>query len=178
MTAQRAYMVTVLCTGQDRFGQVRTGGKYYFSSTVSRTLSKFGLPPKPACSFLTVPRSKLYDHPKCGNSFSLCFNWRKVWTGVKWNFSSAHLHGSYVVEKLSFSRVRMCNFTRVGPKTKKLWLSMNPAQRPSEQPSLEPPQKGVNCNFPSPQFNKLSISDAYICSFRWIDQKIRKLQLF
>ena len=64
MTARRAYMVTALWTGWDRFGQVRTGVKYYFSSTVSRTLSKFGLPPKPACSFLTVPRSKLYDPPK------------------------------------------------------------------------------------------------------------------
>ena len=48
-------------TGVDRSGQVRTGVKYYFSSTVSRTLSKFGPAPKPACSFLTVPRSKLYD---------------------------------------------------------------------------------------------------------------------
>ena len=62
--AQRAYMVTLLWTGSNRFGQVRTGVKYYFSSTVSHTISKFGLPPKPACSFLTVPHSKLYDPPK------------------------------------------------------------------------------------------------------------------
>ena len=48
-------------TGTDRFGQVRTGVKCYFTSTRSRTLSKFGPPPKPACSFLTVPRWKLYD---------------------------------------------------------------------------------------------------------------------
>ena len=50
-------MVTVLCVGPDKSGQVRTGVKYYFSSTVSPTLFKFGPPPppKPACSFLTVP---------------------------------------------------------------------------------------------------------------------------
>ena len=62
--AGQAYMVTVLCVGPDKSGQVRTGVKYYFSLTVSRTLSKFGLPQKPVCSFLTVPRSKLYDPPK------------------------------------------------------------------------------------------------------------------
>ena len=48
-------------TGWDKFGQVRTGVKRYFSSTVSHTLSKFGPPAKPACSVLTVPRLKLYD---------------------------------------------------------------------------------------------------------------------
>ena len=58
-----------LCCGlvqssSDKFGQVRTGVKRYFSSTVSRMLSKFGPAPKPAFSFLTVPRSKLYDPPK------------------------------------------------------------------------------------------------------------------
>ena len=57
-------MVTVLRTGSDKFGQVRTRVKRYFSSTVSRTLSKFGPPPKPVCSLLTAPRSKLYDPPK------------------------------------------------------------------------------------------------------------------
>ena len=51
-------------TGSDRFGQFRTGMKRYFSSTMSRTVSKFGPPPKLACSFLTVPRSKLYGPPK------------------------------------------------------------------------------------------------------------------
>ena len=62
--ARRAYMVTVLCVGPDKSGQVRKGVKYYFSSTVSPMLFKFLPPPKPACSFLTVPRSKLYDPPK------------------------------------------------------------------------------------------------------------------
>ena len=56
-------MVTVLWTVSERFGQVRTGVKRYFSSTVSRTLSKFGPPPN-LRGFLTVPRSKLYDPPK------------------------------------------------------------------------------------------------------------------
>ena len=65
--ARRAYMLTVLCGGPDKSGQVRTGVKYYFSSTVSPTLFKFGPPLKPACSFLTVPRSKLYDPPKWWN---------------------------------------------------------------------------------------------------------------
>ena len=60
-------MVTVLRVGPNKYGQVRTGVKYYFSSTVSLTLFKLGLPPKPACSFLTVPRSKLYDPPKGWN---------------------------------------------------------------------------------------------------------------
>ena len=96
--------------------------KYYFSSTMSRTLSKFGLPPKPACSFLTVPGSKLY-RPSSRSS------WRKVWTGVKCNFSLAHLHEPYVVRKLLISRVWMWNFTRIERKTKKLPLSINPARR-------------------------------------------------
>ena len=60
----------------------------------------------------------------------------------------------------------MRNFTRIGPKTKKLWLSINPALRLFEQPGLGKPQKGVNCNFALPEFDKpygvrkLSISDA------------------
>ena len=42
-------MVTLLWTGSDRFGHVKTGVKRYFSSTMSCTLSKFGLdlPPSP-----------------------------------------------------------------------------------------------------------------------------------
>ena len=35
----------------------------------------------------------------------------------------------------------------IGPKAKKLWLSIIPARRPSEQPGMGPAQKGVNCNF-------------------------------
>ena len=64
-----------------------------------------------------------------GNSPSSRFSWRKVWTGVKCHFSSAHHHNQYVVGKLSISRVRMWNFTQIGRKTKKLRLSINPARR-------------------------------------------------
>ena len=64
-----------------------------------------------------------------GNSPSSRFNWRKVWTGVKCHFSSAHRHNQYVVGKLSISRVWMWNFTRIRRKTKKLRLSINPARK-------------------------------------------------
>ena len=43
--ARRAYLVTVLYVGPDKSGQLRTGVKYYFFSTVSPTLLKFGPPP-------------------------------------------------------------------------------------------------------------------------------------
>ena len=48
----------------------------------------------------------------------------------------------------------------------KLWLLIIPARRPSEHTGLGPPQKGVNCNFSWPEFDKLygvrklAISDA------------------
>ena len=77
-----------------------------------------------------------------------------MWTGVKCKFSSAHHLDRYVVGKLSNSRVQLWNFTRIGSKKKKVRLLISPARRLSEQPGLEPPQKGVNCNFSSPQFNK------------------------
>ena len=48
------------------------------------------------------------------------FSWRKVWTGVKYNFSSPHQHVRKIVRKLLIRRVRMWNFTRIGPKTKKV----------------------------------------------------------
>ena len=82
-----------------------------------------------------------------GNSPSSCFSWRKVWTGVKCNFSSPHHHVRKIVGKLSIRRFLMWNFTRIGPKTKKLWNSIVPARRPSEHTGLGPSQKGVNCNF-------------------------------
>ena len=43
-------MVTVVRVGPDKSGQVRTGVKYYFSSTVSPTLFKFG-PPQTCVQF-------------------------------------------------------------------------------------------------------------------------------
>ena len=119
-----------------------------------------------------------------GNSASSRFSWRKVWNSVKCNFSSAHHQDRNIVWKLSIRQVRMWNFTRIGPKTKKLWLSINPARRPLEKPGLETPQKGVNCNFSLPEFGKpygvrkLSISDAHVCSFSRIGRKMTKLQLF
>ena len=83
-----------------------------------------------------------------GNSTSSRFICRKVWTGVKCNFPLEHFQKRYIVGKLSISWVRMWNFTRIGPKTKKLWLSIIPALRRSYQPRLAgQPQKGVNRNF-------------------------------
>ena len=126
----------------------------------------FTYPQIPAYRYLPVPRSKPYDPPKWWKRASSRFSWRKVWNGVKCNFSSAHHHVRNIVGKLSMSRVRIWNFTRIGPETKKLWLSIVPVQRPSEQPGLGPPKKGVNCNFSWPEFDKpygirkLSISDA------------------
>ena len=42
--ARQAYMLTVMCEGPYQSGQVRTGVKYYFSSTVSPTLFNFSPP--------------------------------------------------------------------------------------------------------------------------------------
>ena len=50
-------MVTVLWTGSDRFGQVRTGVKHYFSSTVRCTLAKFGLPFEKATPLVHFPKA-------------------------------------------------------------------------------------------------------------------------
>ena len=80
--------------------------------------------------------------------------------------TSIQCHKPYTIRKLSIRKVQICNFTRIGPKTKKLWLSIIPAQRPSEKPGLGPPPKGVNYHFSSPEFDKpygvgkLSILDA------------------
>ena len=170
--------------GQEKSGQVRTGVKYYFSSTGSPTLFKFG----PSPNLRAVSWPYLAGNPTTlrsgGIRASSPFSWRKVWNGVKCIFSSPHQQGRKIVGKPSIRRVRMWNFTRIGPKTKKLWLLIVPVQRPSEQLGLGPPQKGVNCNFSWPQFDKpygvreLSTSDAQICSFSRIAQKIKKLQLF
>ena len=89
-----------------------------------------------------------------GISASSRFSWLKVWNGVKCNFSSPHHHVRNIVGKLSIWRVWMWNFTRIGPKTKKLWLSIVPARRPPEHIGLGPPQKGRNCNFSWPEFDK------------------------
>ena len=153
-------------TGSDGLGQVRTGVKRYFSSTASRTLSKFSPPPNLRAVFSPYLDRSSLTLRSGGNSASSRFNWHKVWTGVKCNFSWEHFRKQYLVRNLSLSRVRMWNFTRIGRKTKKLWLSIIPAQRLPAQPGLRPPQRCVNCNFPSPEFNKpygvgkFSISEA------------------
>ena len=117
-------MVTVLWTGSDRFGHA-----------VSTSLH--GLPPNfththtlKIClgSFLSPFRSARLIGSG-GNSPSSRFNWHKGWTGVKCNFSSVQLYDRYTVGKLSISRVRMWNFTRIQRKTKKLWLSIIRAWR-------------------------------------------------
>ena len=115
-------MVNVLWTGLDRFGH-----------NVSTSLH--GLPPNfthalKIClgRFLSPFRSARLIGSG-GNSASSRFNWRKVWTGVKCHFSSEQHHNQYVVGKLSISRVRMWNFTRIRRKTKELRLSINPAWR-------------------------------------------------
>ena len=65
--ARRAYMVTILWTGSDKFGQVWTSQNrcevLFFFNRESHAVQIWPTP-RPACSFLTVPCSKLYDPPK------------------------------------------------------------------------------------------------------------------
>ena len=99
---------------------------------------------------------------------------------MKCNFSSPDHDKQYIIGKLSISQVRMCNFTRIELKTKKLRHSIIPAQMLSDQPGLGQHPKGVNYHFSSPQLDKLyvvfklSISEAEIRSFSMIGQKIKK----
>ena len=115
-------MVTVWWTGSDRFGH-------------AVSTSPHGLPPnfthalKNCLGRFLSPFWSARLIGSGGNRPSSRFNWRKVWTGVKCNFSSAQLHNRYVVGKLPISRVPMWNFTWIWHKTKKLRLSINPAQR-------------------------------------------------
>ena len=61
------YMVNVLRTGSDKFGQVwpsqNTCGALFFLNRESHAVQTWSTP-KPVCSFLTVPCLKLYDPPK------------------------------------------------------------------------------------------------------------------
>ena len=185
MTARRAYMVTVLWTGSDRLGQVWASQNrcevLFFLNHQSHAVQIWPTP-KPACSFLTVLCMKLYDTPKW---WKQCFvTLQLVWTGVKWNFSSAHHDKQNIIGKLSIRRVRIWNFTRIGPKTKQLGLSIIPAQTLSEQQGLGPTPK--RCELPlflaalgKPSVvGKLLIWEDLICSFNVIGQKINKLQVF
>ena len=149
-----------MVTGSDKFWQDWTSQKrceaLFF---LNRELHAVQLwpTPKPACSFLTVPCSNSTTLQSGGNNASSCFNWCKVWTGVKCNFSWEHFQKWSIIRKLSLSRVWMWNFTRIGPKTKKLWLSIIPGLRLSYQPRLGQPQKGVNRNFSWPHLDKLYV---------------------
>ena len=102
-----------------------------------------------------------------------------MWNGVKCNFSSPHHQVRKIVGKPSIRRVRMWNFSRIRHKTKKLWLSIIPALGRSYQPRLGQPRKGVNRNLSWPHLDKLkfvgklSISEAEICSFSRMGQKIK-----
>ena len=121
--------------------------------------------PKPACSFLTVPCSKLYDPPRWWKRISSRFSWLKVWTGVKCNFTSAQHQDRNAIGKLWISRARMCNITTIRWKTKMLCLSIIPAWRRSHQPSLGQPPKGVNYNFSLPHFDESHVVGKL--SIRW-----------
>ena len=115
-------MVTVLWTGSDRFGHAVSASLHGLPPTFTHALEIcLGRSLSPFRSVRLIGSG--------GNSPSSRFSWRKVWTGVKCNFSSAHHHNQYVVGKLSISRVRMWNFTQIGRKAKKLQLSINPARR-------------------------------------------------
>ena len=65
--ARRAYMVTLLPTGSEKFRQVWTSQNrceaLFFLNRESHSVQIWPIP-KPAWNFLTVPRSKLYDPPK------------------------------------------------------------------------------------------------------------------
>ena len=146
-----------------RLKNYRTWSSFYWWSL--STVSKFCLPPTKK-SRVQVSAGTSPETLRPSQVVETRFSWRKVWNGVKCNFSSVHHHHRNVVGKLSIRQVRMWNFTRIGLKTKKLWLSIVPARRRSEHTGFGPPQKGVNCNFPWPEFDKpygvrkLSISDA------------------
>ena len=115
-------MVTVLWTGSDRFGYAVLTSLHGLPPNFTHALKIY------LGRFLSPFRSARLMRSG-GNSPWSRFSWRKVWTGVKCNFSSAQLHDRYVDGKHPISRVRMWNFTRIGRKRKKLWLSINPGRR-------------------------------------------------
>ena len=154
--AQTAYMVTVLWTGSDRFGHAVSTSLHglppNFTHALKICLGRFLSP---------FPSARLIGSG--GNSLSSCFSWRKVWTGVKRNFSSAQLHDRYVDGKLTISRVWMWKFTRIRRKSKKVMAFNNSG---TKAVACDHPQKGVNYHLSSPQLDKpyvvrkLSISEA------------------
>ena len=144
--ARRAYTITVLWIGSDRFGHAVSTSLHGLPPNFTHTHTK-NLPGKllkPIFRPARLIRSG-------GNSPSSRFNWHKVWTGVKCNFSSAQLHNRYTVGKLSISRVRMWNFTRIRRKTKKVMAFQNSGKKAVV---CNHPQKGVNYHLSSPQLDK------------------------
>ena len=119
--ARQAYMVTVLRTGSDKFGQVWTSQNrceaLFFLNRESHAVQIW---PSPQTYVQFSNRTSLNTTTlrSGGNSTLSHFSRRKVWTGVKCNFSLAHHQVRNVIGKLSISRVRMWNFTSIGPKTK------------------------------------------------------------
>ena len=172
-------------TGSDRFGQVRIGVNRYFSSTVSHTLSNIGPPPKTCLQFSnrtsleTLWPSEVVEtalrHASIGLRCEL--EWSATFLG---STSKSNIS----LESSQLSEFECESFFRIGPKTKKLWLSIIPALRRSYQPRLGQPQNGVNYHFSLPHLDrlfvvgKLLISEAQKCSFSRIGQEINKLQLF
>ena len=162
-------MVTVLWTGSDRFGHAVSTSLHGLPPNLTHTLKihlgRFLSPFRPA---------RLIGSG--GNSPLSRFSWHKVWTGVKWNFSSAQLQDWYVDGKLPISRVRMWNFTRIRRKTKKVMAFDNSGMKAV---ACDHPQKGVNYHLSLPQLDKpyvvgkLSNWEAQICSFSRIGQKIK-----
>ena len=133
-------MVTVLRTGSDKLGQVWTSQNrceaLFFLNHESHAVQIW--PTLQTCvqfsnrtSLETLRPSEVVE-----TALRHASNWRKVWTGVKCNFSWVHFQNWYIITKLSLSRVRRWNFTRKGLKTKKLWLLIIPALRRSYQPRL------------------------------------------
>ena len=132
-------MVTVLWTGSDRFGHA-------VSTSLHGLPPNFTHPLKICLGMFLRPIWSARLIGSGGNHPSSRFNWRKVWTGVKCNFSSAQLHEQYIVGNLPISRVRMWNFTQIQRKTRKFWLLIIPARRRSDQPWVGQPPK--RCELP------------------------------
>ena len=117
------------------------------------------------------------DCPKDKKFTALLIFWLKTEKFRSTELYGAALEGSTIflcrsslgctsMEGCQLADLKYAIFSSTGRKTKKLWLSIVPARRPSEHTGLGPHQKGVNCNFSWPEFDKpfcvrkLSISDA------------------
>ena len=59
-------------------------------------------------------------------------------------YFSRQLHKAYTVGELSIRQAKICNFSRIGCETKKLWLSIGPVWRRPDELGWQQPQKGVN----------------------------------